>query len=124
MDKCEAGAFCEHCRGMWIAGETMRILLQELGELPVFASRRNSAEFSCPDCRIEMKGFEWDGAQMEFCPDCGGAWLSAGDWGELDWRAQELKGGWAAKRIGDSSEVSSEVVHFIKQWRSLPGPRP
>jgi Zn-finger nucleic acid-binding protein len=34
---------------------------------------------NCPRCKAILCSVEYDGAQIEVCPDCGGEWLHAGE---------------------------------------------
>lgn len=98
----------------------MRALQKDLGDTQIFEVKSDLEGCCCPHCRVVMNCFEWDAVWVEICPVCFGSWLSDGEWGELDWRAQQLEGGF---KLGDTSG-RSEVECFIDRWRSLRTPQP
>jgi len=94
----------------------MRALQKDLGDTQIFEVKSDLEGSCCPDCRVVMNCFEWDAVLIEICPRCCGSWLSDGEWGELDWRAQQLEGG--GFKLANTSG-HSEVECFIDRWRSL-----
>ena len=94
----------------------MRALQKDLGETQIFEAKSNLKGCCCPDCRVAMNCFEWDAVLVELCPLCCGSWLSAGEWGELDWRAKQFEGG--DLKLADTAD-RSEVEGFMDRWRSL-----
>jgi hypothetical protein len=43
------------------------------------ALRKIKGDMKCPRCESILSPVEYDGAQIEVCPDCGGEWLDSGE---------------------------------------------
>jgi Zn-finger nucleic acid-binding protein len=89
--------------------------------------------FDCPQCQTVMSEFQFDDSnvKLEFCINCGGAWL---DRGELDIILKFLQERVAAKTLLDIGKSSveqftqifsgpkgmiEEVRDFVAAWRML-----
>ena len=78
------GSFtCESCGGMFVLGSEKRSdILKEIAN----QTRQESADddsktesIHCPACSVCMQEIRMGEAAIDFCPDCGGTWLDAGE---------------------------------------------
>ncbi|MCH7990030.1 MAG: zf-TFIIB domain-containing protein [Planctomycetes bacterium] len=74
---------CESCGGMFVPGsENRSAILKELANrTPQESSDAESAAESihCPACSVSMQEIRMGEAAIDFCSDCGGTWLDAGE---------------------------------------------
>jgi polyhydroxyalkanoate synthesis regulator phasin/predicted RNA-binding Zn-ribbon protein involved in translation (DUF1610 family) len=80
----QSGSFpCESCGGMFVPGSEQRSdVLRELANRTQqeFGDASSTIEpMNCPACSVLMQEIRMGEATIEFCPDCGAAWLDAGE---------------------------------------------
>ncbi len=134
---------CKTCQGLWFDSNELDQLKSQLDEsirwididLWKYANRANfkPSRFDCPKCQTVMSELQFDGSKvtLEFCINCGGAWL---DGGELGIVLKHLQEKLATKTIRDLGKATveqfaqifggpkglvEEVRDFVAAWRMV-----
>ncbi len=127
---------CPSCRGIWFDADELRRVKDEADpdlnwmdfELWKHEDRFHVAEKStdCPKCEVPLVAIDYGetGVVVDFCTQCRGAWLDAGELEKIiDSLSEELLTKEVPEYLRASLEEAKELVtgseSFLSEWRDL-----
>ncbi len=114
---------CSRCKARWIEGDEFRVIKKSTDhevawldmdpylKSPAPAPGAPSKGRICPRCLIRMVPFNYikSNASVDKCPECKGAWLSAGDFAEV----MRQSSGWIMKRMPQKTMILCYAVSIV-----------
>lgn len=127
---------CSSCQGIWFDNDELRRVKDQTDndlnwmdfELWKHEDRFRIAAkpIDCPKCKVAMVAIDYDetGVEIDFCPECRGAWLDAGEFEKIiDSLSEELLGKEVPDYLRASLEEAKELItgpeSFFSEWKDF-----
>ena len=99
---------CPQCMGIWFDKDELDKITDGCTSFEglIFTAKSLGRKLSCPSCSKKMNFYTVEGVTVDFCQDCAGVWLDAGELSAI--------GGILQKKSKEASEGFCYEIHEEK----------